>query len=117
MIQFTREELGETLGQLEVDEMLRKQYGDSVKAAGSQTLLEDPSLMALERESSQGLLQTSSNSVQNVIPAQPLPPLNKPQSETRLPSGKRRIVPQFLGQGVVSAAPAQFSQPGTYLLL
>lgn len=111
MIQFTREELGETLGQLEVDEMLRKQYGDSVKAASSQTLLEDPSLMALERESSQGLLQTSSNSVQNVIPAQPLPPLNKPQSETRLPSGKRRIVPQFLGQGVVSAAPAQFSQP------
>ncbi len=115
MIQFNKDELGETLSQIEVDEMLRKQYGDSVKAASSQTLLEDPSLMALERESSQGLLQASSNSLQGVIPAQPaqpLPPLNRPQSETRLPSGKRRIVPQFLGQGAV-AAPAQFSQPTT----
>lgn len=117
LIQFNKDELGETLSQIEVDEMLRKQYGDSVKAASSQTLLEDPSLMALERESSQGLL-SSSNSIQNFMPsqpAQPPPPLNRPQSETRLPGGKRRIVPQFLGQGSVTAAPAQFTQPtGTF---
>ena len=111
-VSFSKQEIGETIDQSNVDDLYIKLYGNKRSNASvmSNLIIEDPSMLSANPE----LLVSKGNAKVTPVKAEsdslpPLPtlkndvPILKQQVESRTPDGKRRITPVMITSQPVDA--------------
>nr|XP_002127462.1 protein HIRA-like [Ciona intestinalis] len=111
-IQFTPQELGQTLTQEEKNKLHKETYGKTSTMVSQPLIIENPAMLAIQEKKND-----SSVNDQNEKLKPPTTPIKYPtkQIETRTPSGKRRIIPVFVApQEALGGIPRPFGSSSPF---
>ncbi|CAK8689613.1 protein HIRA-like [Clavelina lepadiformis] len=90
-VEFTPDEIGQTLTQEEKNKLHKETYGKTSDIVSQPLIIENPAMLAIQEK------KVDQNASTEVVKA-PVTPIKYPtkQTETRTPTGRRRITPIFV---------------------